>query len=83
MFEETSLAATGLHLQRVLAEEVLLARGESSRETGAQETEQDTVDISCWQPDFILISWKHKKIAILEPTRPSDVLTVQMEESYR
>ena len=77
-FEEKSLAATGLRLQRVRAGEVLLARGES----GAQDPAQDTVDISRWQPDFVLISWKHKKIAILELTRPSDV-TVQLEEAYR
>ena len=66
-FEEKSRAATGLRLQRVCPEEVLLARGE----TGAHETERDTVDISRWQPDFVLISWKHKQIAILELTRPS------------
>ena len=78
-FEEKSLAATGLRLQRVRAEEVSLARGES----GAQDPAQDTVDISRWQPDFVLISWKHKKIAILELTRPSDVLAVQLEEAYR
>ena len=57
----------------------MLARGE----TGAHETERDTVDLSRWQPDFILISWKHKQIAILELTRPSDVLTGQLEEAYR
>ena len=52
-FEEKSLAATGLRLQRVRAEleEVSesLARGESE----AQDTAQDTVDISRWQPDFV------------------------------
>ena len=78
-FEEKSLAATGLRLQRVQAAEVLLARGAK----GAQEAEQDTVDISRWQPDFVLVSWKYKKIAILELTRPSDMLIAQMEEAYR
>ena len=63
-FEDKSLAATGLRLQRVRAEEVSLARGES----GAQDTAQDTANISRWQPDFVLISWKHKKIAIPELT---------------
>jgi hypothetical protein len=57
----------------------LLARGAK----GAQEAEQDTVDISRWQPDFVLVSWKYKKIAILELTRPSDMLIAQMEEAYR
>ncbi len=79
MFEEKSLAATGLRLQRVRAAEVLIARGA----TGAQEAGHDTVDISRWQPDFVLVSWKYKKIAILELTRPSDMLIAQMEEAYR
>ena len=57
----------------------VFTRGESR----AQDPAQDTVDISRWQPDFVLISWKHKKIAILELTRPSDVLAVQLEEAYR
>ena len=61
------------------AEEALLARGG----TGAQETERDTINVSRWQTDFVLISWKHEKIAILELTRYSDVLTVQMEEAHR
>ena len=48
-----------------------------------KKSRTDTADISSWQPDFVLISWKQKKIAILELTRPSDVLTVQSEEAYR
>ena len=59
-FEAKCLAATGLRLQRVREEEVSLARGES----GAQDPAQDTIDISRLQPDFVLISWKHKKAAI-------------------
>ncbi len=48
--------------------------------------EQDTVDISLWQPDFVLVSRKHKRIimiAILVPKLPLDVLIAQMEEAYR
>jgi hypothetical protein len=32
--------------------------------------------------DFTLISWKHKQIAVLELTRLSDMLTVQLDEAY-
>ena len=75
-FEEKSLAATDLRLQRVRAEDVLLARGE----TGAHEAELDTFDISRWQSDYVLVSWKHKKIVILELTRSSDMPISQMEQ---
>jgi hypothetical protein len=50
-FEERSLAATGLRLEKVRAEEVLVARGEAT----APATDGDTVDIGRWQPDFVLI----------------------------
>jgi hypothetical protein len=36
-----------------------------------------------WQPDFVLISRKRKKIAILELTLPSDILSAQMKVCYR
>ncbi len=68
-FEEKSLVATGLPLEKVRVEEVLVARGEAT----AHATDWDTVDIGRWQPDFVLISLKRKKIAILELTRPSDM----------
>ena len=78
-FEERSLAATGLRLEKVRAEEVLVARGEAT----APATDGDAVDIGRWQPDFVLISQKRKKIAILELTRPSDLSPAQMKEAYR
>ena len=57
-------------------------------ETGAHEAEQDTVDISRWQSDFVLDSWKHKKNRRLGAdativTRPSDVLIAHKEEACR
>ncbi len=64
MFEEKSLTAKGLRLEKVRAEEVLVARGEAT----AHATEWDTVDIGRWQQDLVLISQKRKKIAILELT---------------
>ena len=55
----------------------------AARDIPGSGKEEDTVDISRWQPDFVLILWKHKKIAILELTRPSDLLTAQLKEAYR
>jgi hypothetical protein len=42
------------------------------------EVERNTVDISRWQPDSVLSSWKLEKIAILELTQPSGMFIVQM-----
>ncbi len=56
----------------------MLARGEP----GPYKDEQNRTDISRWQPDFVLVSWKYKKTAILELTRPSDMLIAQMKETY-
>ncbi len=53
----------------------MIARGEAT----AHATDGDTVDIGRWQPDFVLISRKRKKTAILELTRPSE----SMEETQR
>jgi hypothetical protein len=41
------------------------------------------VDLGRWQPDFILVSWKRERIAAVDLTRQSDVLSVQLEEAYR
>ncbi len=79
MFEETPLAATGLKLQQVPMEEVQQALQDSNN----TESDFGNVDLGRWQPDFILISWKHKRIAVVDLTRPSDVLSVQLEEAYR
>ncbi len=79
MFEEKSLAATGLRLQKVGAEVVLVVQGEAT----AHAMDWDTVDIRLWQQDFVLISRKRKKIAILELTRPSNMSPAQMREAYR
>ncbi len=51
--------------------------------TRTHATDWDTVDIGRWQPDFVLISLKRKKIAILELTRPSDMSPAQMKEAYQ
>jgi hypothetical protein len=79
VFEETPLAATGLKLQQVPIEAVQQALQDSN------DTEADlgNVDLSRWQPDFILVSWKRKRIAVVDLTRPSDMLSAQLEEAYR
>ncbi len=46
-------------------------------ETGAYDVEKDAIDVSHWQQDFVLIFWKHMKIAILE-----NMLINQFEEAY-
>ena len=79
VFEETPLAATSLKLQQVPIEAVQQALQDSN------DTEADlgNVDLSRWQPDFILVSWKRKRIAVVDLTRPSDMLSAQLEEAYR
>ena len=79
VFEETPLASTGLKLQQVPDDEVRLALDATESIT----PEAGNVRLDRWQPDFILISWKRKRIAVLELTRPSDMLTVQLDEAYR
>ncbi len=49
------------------------------------EADLGNVDLGRWQPDFIqvLVSWKRKRIAVVDLTRQSDVLSAQLEEAYR
>ncbi len=68
MFGETPLAATGLKLQQVPIEEVQQALQDSNN----TESDLGNVDSGRWQPDFMLVSWKCKRIAVvdLDLTRP-------------
>jgi hypothetical protein len=79
VFEEMPLASTGLLLQPVSDEEVRLALDVPDLTV----EEAGNVQLDRWQPDFTLVSWKRKRIAVLELTRPSDMLNVQLEEAYR
>ncbi len=80
VFEETPLlAATGLKLKQVPMEAVQQALQDSN----TTEADLGSVDLGRWQPDFILVSWKRKRIAVVDLTRPSDVLSAQLEEAYR
>ncbi len=45
------------------------------------EADLGNVDLGRWQPDFILVSWKRKRIAFVDLTQPSDVLSAQLEEA--
>jgi ribonuclease HI len=79
VLEETPLASTGLKLQQVPDEEVCRALDVPDLHVA----EAGNVQLDRWQPDFTLISWKRKRIAVLELTRPSDMLNVQLDEAYR
>jgi hypothetical protein len=78
VFEETPLASTGLKLQQVPDEGVLLALDVPDLTV----SEAGNVQLDRWQPNVTLISWKCKQIAVLELTRPSDMLNVQLDEAY-
>jgi hypothetical protein len=73
------LAATGLKLQQVPIEAVQQALQDSNN----AEADLGNVDLSRWQPDFILVSWKRKRIAVVDLTLLSDVLSAQLDEAYR
>jgi hypothetical protein len=46
------------------------------------EADAGDIQLDRWQPDFTLISWKRKRMAVLELTRPADMLNVQLDEAY-
>ena len=56
------------------------------RETGRCVSEADLeagrMSLSRWQPDFVSVSFKAKKIAILELCRPSDISPGQLQAAY-
>jgi hypothetical protein len=82
VFEEMPLASTDLKLHQVPDEKVQLALDVPDLHVA----EAVNVQLDRWQPDCTLISWKRKRIAVLELTRqsrPSDMLNVQLEEAYR
>ncbi len=56
------------------------------RETGRCVSEADLeigrMSLSRWQPDFVAVYFKAKKIAILELCRPSDISPGQLQAAY-
>ena len=78
LYEEAAMLRTGLQLRPVSSARV--------RETGRCVSEADLeagrMSLSRWQPDFVSVSFKAKKIAILELCRPSDTSPGQLQAAY-
>jgi ribonuclease HI len=78
LYEEAAMLRTGLQLRPVSSAMV--------RETGRCVSEADLeagrMSLSRWQPDFVSVSFKAKKIAILELCRPSDTSSGQLQAAY-
>jgi ribonuclease HI len=78
LYEEAAMLRTGLQLRPVSSARV--------RETGRCVSEADLeagrMSLSRWQPDFVSVSFKAKKIAILELCRPSDTSSGQLQAAY-
>jgi len=71
--EETRMGNTGLHLTKVPVD-IVVSAGKSSVADSAGEC-----DLQRWQPDWLAISQTHKRIAIIDLCRPSDVHEDQLE----
>jgi len=74
LLEETPLAKSGL---RMATDVQSAPDGLDPLPAG-----QHGLDLGRWQPDFILISQERARIAILEVTRPADILTAQLVTAY-
>ena len=78
LYEEAAMLRTGLRMRPVSSARV--------RETGRCVSEADLetgrMSLSRWQPDFVAVSFKAKKIAILELCRPSDISPGQLQAAY-
>jgi hypothetical protein len=59
-------------------DEVLLAQCD----TNNMEADLGNVDLGRWQPDFILVPWKHKIMAAVDLTQQSDILSAQLAVAY-
>jgi hypothetical protein len=53
-----------------------------TRDKDNNEADMGNIDSGRRQPDFILVFWKHKLIAVVDLTWLSDELSVQLEEAY-
>ncbi len=71
--EETQMSNMGLTLSKVPATAVVDA-GKSSGVDAAREC-----DLQRWWPDWVAISYAHKRIAIIDLCRPSDAYGDQLE----
>ena len=79
LFQGTPLNRTRLSLQLVPTAVVL----QSGRSVSASDTDAEDMNLGRWQPDFIVISYSHKKIALgPEVCRPSDTCASKLAEAY-
>jgi hypothetical protein len=78
LYEETAMLRTGLKMRPVSSARVR----ETGRCISVADLEAGRMSLSRWQPDFVAVSFKAKKIAILELCRPSDVSTGQLQAAY-
>jgi ribonuclease HI len=78
LYKEAAMLRTGLRMRPVSSARV--------RETGRHVSEANLkagrMSLSRWQPDFVAVSFKAKKIAILELCRPSDTSPGQLQAAY-
>ena len=78
LYEEAAMLRTGLQMRPVSSARV--------RETGCWVSEADletgSMSLSRWRPDFVVVSFKAKKIAILELCRPFDTSPGQLQAAY-
>ena len=74
VFEETRMGNMGLTLRTVQATIVTRARARNLPLDGPMRM----CDLSRWQPDWVAISHVHKRIAIIDLYRPSDVHKEQL-----
>ena len=78
LFEETPMAVTGLRLLPVATASVQA----TGRPVSTADIEKGTMALGRWRPDFLVVSFARRKVAILELCRPSDVSTDMLQNAY-
>jgi hypothetical protein len=78
LFEETPMAVTGLRLLPVATASVQA----TGRPVSTADIEKGTMALGRWRPDFLVVSFARRKVAILELCRPSDVSTDLLQNAY-
>jgi ribonuclease HI len=73
VYEETRMGNMGLNLSKVPAAVVATAGKQVVADSAGE------CDLQRWQPDWVAISYDHKRIAIIDLCRPSDVHEDQLE----
>ena len=78
LYEEAAMLRTGLRMRPVSSVRVR----ETGRLISDADLEAGRMSLSRWQPDLVAVSFKAKKIAILEVCRPSDTSPGQLQAAY-